>query len=104
VLPGGEVAAAFAALAAHEVQANARALMRARFLIWQATRDLVHLVEAKRLLDFMVEHAPAECRESMLANVRHHREIAAAAKEQGLPLAADDSRRGDERPAGQAGA
>jgi tetratricopeptide (TPR) repeat protein len=102
VLPGGDVAAVFAALAAHEVQANTRALMHARFLIWQATRDLVHLVEAKRLLDFMVEHAPAECRESMLANVRLHREIAAAAREQGLPLAADAPGGGDERPAGSA--
>ena len=53
-------------------------VMNARFLLWQATRDRAHLVEAKRLLDFLVEHAPPECRESMLANVRLHREIAAA--------------------------
>jgi hypothetical protein len=32
----------------------------------------------------MVEHAPPECRESMLANVRLNREIVAAAKEAGL--------------------
>ena len=78
--------------------------MEARFLLWQATRDPAHLAEAKRLLDFLVEHAPPECRESMLANVRLHREIAAAAREQGLPLAADASRGGDERSAGSADA
>jgi hypothetical protein len=55
-----------------------------RFLLWQATHDRAHLAEAKRLLDFMVEHAPPDCRESMLANVRLHREIAAAAKAAGL--------------------
>jgi hypothetical protein len=60
--------------------------------------------EAKRLLDFIVEHAPAECRESMLANVRLHREIAAAARKQGLPLAAAASHGGDNRPAGLADA
>jgi hypothetical protein len=32
----------------------------------------------------MVEHAPPECRESMVSNVRLHREIVAACKEQGL--------------------
>jgi hypothetical protein len=33
-----------------------------------------------------------------------HREVATAAREQGLPLAADASRAGDELPAGSAGA
>jgi serine/threonine protein kinase/tetratricopeptide (TPR) repeat protein len=78
-LPGGDVAAALAALAAHEGHAEAQQAMEARFLLWQATRDPAHLTEAKRLLDFLVEHAPPECRETMLANVRLHREIAAAA-------------------------
>ena len=76
--------------------------MEARFLLWQATRDAAHLAEAKRRLEFIVEHAPADCRESMLANVRLHREIAAAARGEGLPLAADSSRGGDGRPAGSA--
>ena len=78
--------------------------MQTRFLLWQATFDLVHLAEAKRLLDFFVEHAPPDCRESMLANVRLHREIAAAAREHGLPLAAGSSRDGDECPTGSADA
>ena len=98
--PGAMVAAALASLAAHEGLAGMLAAMEARFLLWQATRDPAHLAEAKRLLDHLVAHAPPDCRESMLANVRLHREIAAAAREQGLPLAADASRAGDERPAG----
>ena len=99
-LPGGDVAAALAALAAHEGHVEMQEAMQARFLLWQATRDPAHLAEAKRLLDFIVEHAPPECRQPMLANVRLHREIAAAAREQGLPLAADASGDGDERSAG----
>jgi hypothetical protein len=99
-LPGGDAAAALAALAAHEGRAEVRRAMQVRFLLWQATRDPAHLAEAKSLLDFIVEHAPADCRESMLANVRLHREIAAAAREEGPPLAADSSRALDERPAG----
>jgi hypothetical protein len=78
--------------------------MEARCLLWQATRDPAHLAEAKRVLDFLVEHAPADCRESMLANVRLHREIAAAAREQALLPAADSSRTGDERSAASADA
>jgi serine/threonine protein kinase/tetratricopeptide (TPR) repeat protein len=102
VSPGAMVAAALTSLAAHEGHAEIQEAMEARFLLWQATRDPAHLAEAGRLLDFMVEHAPPECRETMLANVRLHREIAAAAREEGLPLAADSSRAGDGRSAGSA--
>ncbi len=104
MLPGGDVALALAALAAHGGRAEMQSAMQARFVLWQATRDPAHLAAAKRRLDFIVEHAPPECRESMLANVRLHREIAAAAREQGLPCAADTSRGGDERSAGSADA
>jgi hypothetical protein len=55
-----------------------------RNLLWQATRDRAHLVEAKRLLDDLVAHAPPEDRESMLANVRTNREIVEACKAEGL--------------------
>jgi hypothetical protein len=40
----------------------------------------------------------------MLASVRLHRENEAAARERGLPLAADASGAGDGRPAGSADA
>jgi tetratricopeptide (TPR) repeat protein len=93
--PGGDVTAALAALTAHEGGTETQVPMEARFLLWRATRDPAHLAEAKRRLDFLVENAPADCRESMVANVRLHREIAAAAREQGLPLTADSARAGD---------
>jgi serine/threonine protein kinase/tetratricopeptide (TPR) repeat protein len=80
----GDVPAALASFAAHEGHIEVRDVMGSRFLLWQATRDRTHLAEARRLLDFMVEHAPPECRESMLTNVRLHREIMAACTEQGM--------------------
>ena len=54
-----------------------------RYWLWRATKLPVHLVEAKRLLDYLVEHAPKEYRESMLNNVRLNREIMAAWAEHG---------------------
>jgi tetratricopeptide (TPR) repeat protein len=84
VLPGGDREAALAALAAHGGRVMPRQLPEVRLLLWQATKDRAHLAEAKRLLDDFVAHAPADCRESMLANVRVNREIVAACKEQGL--------------------
>jgi tetratricopeptide (TPR) repeat protein len=82
--PGGDVAAAADAVQSYGARIPLQQRMEARHLLWQATHDRAHLAEAKRLLDFMVEHAPPECRESMVANVRLHREIVAAAKEAGL--------------------
>jgi serine/threonine protein kinase/tetratricopeptide (TPR) repeat protein len=96
-MPGVEVAArahlallrgdaddALAVLAEHGDRVEVRMLMQARRLLWLATRDVAHLVEAKRLLDHLTAHAPPECRESMLSNVRLHREIAAAARQHGV--------------------
>ncbi|MCU0727481.1 MAG: tetratricopeptide repeat protein, partial [Planctomycetes bacterium] len=84
LLPGGDIAAALAAFREHGERIPHMARMAARFLLFEATGDPTHLAEAKRLLDFAVEHAPEDCRESMLRNVRLHREIMAAAKEEGL--------------------
>jgi serine/threonine protein kinase/tetratricopeptide (TPR) repeat protein len=81
LLPGGDVRAAEAALAD---AGEAGESPRIRLLLWQATRDRAHLAHAKRLLDDLVAHAPPECRESMLANVRAHREIVADAREHGV--------------------
>jgi hypothetical protein len=83
-LSGAEVPPALEVLRANEGRSGPEIRASARFLLWQATRDRVHLVEAKRLLDFLVEHAPPECRGPMLRNVRLHREIDAAAKEAGI--------------------
>ena len=68
-------------LADHARRLDARTAMRVNLLLWRSAGDRAHLVEAKRLLDLLVENAPPECRESMLANVRLNREIVAAARE-----------------------
>ena len=53
---------------------------RIRYHLWRATGNHEHLNEAKRLLDQAVEHTPEEYRESMLTNVRLHRDIMEAWK------------------------
>jgi serine/threonine protein kinase/tetratricopeptide (TPR) repeat protein len=80
-LPGGDARAAEEALADAGEEADGPGV---RLLLWEATHDPAHLAEAKRRLDLLVEHAPPECRETMLANVRVNREIVAACKEAGL--------------------
>jgi serine/threonine protein kinase/tetratricopeptide (TPR) repeat protein len=81
-LPGGDADAALAAFAAHGESADVSTRMQVLLLLWQATHDRSHLVEAKRLLDFMVDHAPPDCRESMTTNVRLHREVEDAWREE----------------------
>ncbi|MCU0727062.1 MAG: tetratricopeptide repeat protein [Planctomycetes bacterium] len=83
-LPGGDPAAALAEFFGIGERLPHRARMEAGFALFGITGDRAHLVEAKRLLDLLVEHAPEDCRESMLRNVRLHREIATAAEEAGL--------------------
>ena len=43
--------------------------LEARFVLWQATKDPVHLEEARREGMHLLEHAPPEVRETMAANV-----------------------------------
>jgi hypothetical protein len=80
-LPGGDPKAAEEALV--EANQDCWQSVATHFLVWQATRDRAHLAKAKRLLDDLLAKN-ADCRESMLANVRLHREIAAAAHAQGI--------------------
>ena len=70
-------------------KSHVAARMAARFDLWRATRSRDHLLESKRLLDQLVDHAPEAHRKSMLENVPLHREIVAAAAEYG-----DDDHRG----------
>jgi len=83
-LPGGDAAAAAAALAANEERLGADERIEARFLVWTATGDRAHLAEAKRLLDESTSQFSDEDRASALANLRLNREIAAAAKAAGM--------------------
>jgi len=78
-LPGGDPAAAEALLAEHEHRAALGVRMETRYALWQATRDPAHLAEADRLLGELIEHAPEECRRTMVDEVPRHRAIAAAA-------------------------
>ena len=48
--------------------------------LWELTNDKTHLAEAKRLLDFAVEHSPEEYRSSMIEKVPLHRDIMLAAQ------------------------
>jgi hypothetical protein len=58
--------------------------MEARFLLWRATSDTADLAEARRLLQHLRDHAPAEYCDTMVENVPLHRDILAAAREAGL--------------------
>ena len=60
-------------------------------LLWRATGDRTHLVEAKRLLDELLAKNPAEHHATMLANVRVNREIVAAWAAAGAQSAANDA-------------
>ena len=81
-LPGGDIRAALDALREHEERVWPVERVNARFRLWELTRDMAHLAEAKRLLDFAVDHAPEDCRESMIENVPLHRDIMRAWEEQ----------------------
>jgi tetratricopeptide (TPR) repeat protein len=83
-IPGGDPAAARAVFDEKLPHLALAARMECRFLLWMAAGDLRDLVAAKQDLDHLVAHAPEDCRESMLTNVRVNREIVAACKEQGI--------------------
>jgi ATP/maltotriose-dependent transcriptional regulator MalT len=79
-LPGGD---AQAALDADRDSVEGTWGVEVSLNLWLATEDHVHLVDAKRRLDDLVARAPEEYRESMLQNVRLHREIMEAWAEHG---------------------
>ena len=54
----------------------------AHFLLWLATRDAMHLQEAKQRVDDALAAAPEEHRAAMRWNVRVNREILAAWREE----------------------
>jgi tetratricopeptide (TPR) repeat protein len=82
--PGGDIDAAVRALEEHEERAGHRTKMKARFGLWELTKDKTHLTEAKRLLTFMRDHAPEDCRTSMIENIPLHRDIMRAWEEHGV--------------------
>ena len=74
-LPGGDVDAAVTALAEHSEHLGHAFKMEAHFRLWELTGDEHHRTEARRLLDHLRDHAPEDCRDSMLENVPLYREI-----------------------------
>ena len=80
-LPDGDSKAALAALAEHEERVDHRVRMQACFRLWELMQDKVHLAEAHRLLCFMRDHAPEDCRDSLIENVPLHRDIMKAWEE-----------------------
>jgi len=79
----GDVPSALAALEEHEGGTTHQGKMAARFRLWELTSDMAHLEEAHRLLCFVREHAPEDCRDSMIENVPLHRDILKAWEEHG---------------------
>ena len=49
--------------------------MESHYILWKATKEPADLEEAHRLLQHLVDHAPEDCRESMIENVPLHRAI-----------------------------
>ncbi|MHC4974298.1 MAG: serine/threonine-protein kinase [Planctomycetota bacterium] len=74
-LPGGDKQAGLSALEEHEERADHETRMKARFRLWELTKDQTHLENAHRLLGYSRDHAPEECRDSMIENVPLHRDI-----------------------------
>jgi len=82
-LPGGDVEAALAALEEHEERVPHEAKMEARFRLWELTQGKEYIVEAHRLFVHFRDHAPENCRDSLIENVPLHREIMEAWEEHG---------------------
>jgi serine/threonine protein kinase/tetratricopeptide (TPR) repeat protein len=83
-LPGGDVAAALQALAAHESGATVADAMQARLLLWRKTGDRSLLEEANRSLTRVLASARPEEREAMLGGFPLYRDVAEAARANGL--------------------
>ena len=74
-LSGKDDGTTAAVLSEHDAHIPHHEKMEGRFVLWKATRDSAHLVEAKRLLDYLVENAPEEYRDSMIESIPLNREI-----------------------------
>ena len=79
-------------LAENETNLEATERLRARHLLWKATRDRAQLEEAKRLLDDSVAEVDDDTRHSMLTNLRVNRAIMAAWKGESDEQEDDDLR------------
>ena len=82
VYMGGGVTAE-AALTTHGPRMRVHERMEAHFELWRTTGKAEHLAEARHLHDLLLEHAPADRRDSMAECVPLHRDFLAAWAEHG---------------------
>jgi tetratricopeptide (TPR) repeat protein len=78
LLPEGDASEAEALCAAHEEEVGRFERIELRLVLWKATGRVEHLAEAQRQLTFLRDHAPQDCRESILENVPLHAAVVAA--------------------------
>jgi tetratricopeptide (TPR) repeat protein len=74
---GGPPGEARARALAEEARAEVPDRLEGRFALWRAEGRADDLEEARRLLDALVAHAPAECRRGMREGVALHRAVLA---------------------------
>ncbi len=84
LLPGGDVGRAIAALGEYEARIRAPSRCKARYLLWRATDDLVHLTEARRLVDEAVAGMPDEARQQTLTHNETYSAVLSACEEEGI--------------------
>jgi tetratricopeptide (TPR) repeat protein len=77
ISPGG-VEALAALLECHRDRVDILVRIRAEWILWRTRRDAARLAEARRLVDFVVAHAPDDCRTSVVENVHAIREVRAS--------------------------
>ena len=75
VLPGGRVDKVLNVFADRETHLVRGARMVVHFLLWQASKNPIHLAEAHRLLEHLRENAPVDARDALIENVTVHKAI-----------------------------
>ncbi len=83
-LPGGDMNAALAQYEETEAELVPGTRRAMRWLLWRATGDRVHLIEAKRLLDESLALVPESDREAMRGRPGSTRDLLDACAEHGL--------------------
>jgi tetratricopeptide (TPR) repeat protein len=78
-----DVAEARAAVEEHDGELVLLERMECRFLLWKVDSNPADLAAARSILHHIRDHAPEDCRDTMIENVSLHRDIVAAWKAHG---------------------
>ncbi len=81
LLPDGDIGAAHHAFEQYGPRLGMYDRMEAAFALWKATGDPQYVEMAQSLLCHLRDHAPEDCRDSMIENVPLHRDIMKAWEE-----------------------